>query len=176
MGDLYNDGLPDLFVTNKDDGSVKYYENIGTKDSPQLKNVGNCQSNGVDIKTNSSTRVWITDWNEDGTNDMLLGTYSGNNLFLYLGIPDGSVNIANKNLEKVLSYEPRLVTSGNTHSINFSNVNTGECNIVNTKGQTIYSFSLNENQNSYFLPENIRTGYYVFQIIVHGKRYYKGFF
>ena len=96
--DLNKDGLLDLVIGNKL-GYVQYYQNTGSKSSPQFSStptidfLGNIQVNKIVIKgaglTDSSMTGYATphvcDLNNDGNYEMVVGCEAGY-LYLYTGI------------------------------------------------------------------------------------------
>ena len=98
--DLNLDGRKDV-VIGEDNGAVYYLENVGTNAAPLFSTSSKLKSNGVPIQWPSGqtdTTVFITDWNEDGIPDLLLGNYV-KNVYLYPGLApitasDNQISIA----------------------------------------------------------------------------------
>ncbi len=85
--DLNLDGRKDV-VIGEDNGAVYYLENAGTNTAPFFNTSSKLKSDGASIQWPSGqtdTTVFITDWNEDGIPDLLLGNYV-KNVYLYPGL------------------------------------------------------------------------------------------
>ncbi|MCK5034860.1 MAG: T9SS type A sorting domain-containing protein [Candidatus Sabulitectum sp.] len=74
--DLNGDGKKD-FIAGMESGYLYYYENVGTDAAPVFSGYERLQSNGVDIKIRRATRVTISDWNNDGHPDLVVGEHDG---------------------------------------------------------------------------------------------------
>ncbi len=86
--DLNNDLKKDL-VCGEDLGRIFYYENTGTNEDPVLAAGVQLTAEGVPIRWPSGytdLKVWCNDWNEDGTQDMVVGNYD-DSVHLYLAYP-----------------------------------------------------------------------------------------
>jgi hypothetical protein len=82
--DMNGDGRKDL-IMGEHDGKVYYYENTGIDDMPVFSGYEAIQSNGSPILFYYDTRLWVNDWDEDGTPDILLSNYDGH---IYMHIAD----------------------------------------------------------------------------------------
>ena len=82
--DMNGDGKKDL-IMGENDAKIYYYENTGTDAAPVFSGYEAIQSNGSPLDLYSGTRLWINDWNEDGTPDLLVSDFDG---FLYVFMAD----------------------------------------------------------------------------------------
>jgi hypothetical protein len=76
VADMNGDGKKDVLAGNYN-GTVVYYENIGTNASPQFGSGENLEADGADIDLGYSTSLWVDDWNGDGLLDLLVSDYDG---------------------------------------------------------------------------------------------------
>lgn len=76
--DLDNDGIIEL-VVGETDGKIYFHDNIGTNAAPIIK-----QGVTTGVQVEGDSRVSVTDWNEDGVSDLVVGDY-GKNVYLFLG-------------------------------------------------------------------------------------------
>lgn len=100
--DLNLDGKKDL-VIGEDYGYIYYLENEGTNASPVFNQAVQLEANGVPISFPSGytdLKVWVNDWNEDGTGDLIVGNYK-DSVHLYVAYPIG--------IEEEQSQQKRLV-------------------------------------------------------------------
>lgn len=93
--DWDKDGLNDLLV-GSDDGKIYFFPNRGSKENPRLVADGPLEAGGKVIREGSRARITVTDWNNDGKPDILLGDFysgspgeggqrsMGGNIWLYL--------------------------------------------------------------------------------------------
>jgi hypothetical protein len=84
--DFNEDGKPDL-LSGEYDGTVHVYINVGSPSDPVLTDAGRVQVNGMNLSVNYYSDPTITDWNEDGLVDLLVGGGDGR---VRLYINDGS--------------------------------------------------------------------------------------
>jgi len=82
MADLNQDGLSDLIIGEMN-GGVYYAENTGTANSPVFTELVQLESSAGVISLGHNTSPFVTDWNEDGYPDLLLGNDSGR-VYLYM--------------------------------------------------------------------------------------------
>ena len=92
--DWDKDGKKDLLVSNEK-ADLFFYKNIGTNNTPQLSKADTLKLNGDGYDTSRRNRINITDWNNDGLKDIILGNFFvpkkeeksevGGNLWLFLG-------------------------------------------------------------------------------------------
>lgn len=82
MADLNQDGLSDLIIGEMN-GGVYYAENTGTAGSPVFTELVQLESSAGVISLGHNTSPFVTDWNEDGYPDLLLGNDSGR-VYLYM--------------------------------------------------------------------------------------------
>jgi hypothetical protein len=81
--DYDNDGLEDVFICDRNNGSNLLFHNLGNMEFEEV-------SFAVGITTNSETRLPLaSDYNSDGFLDLFIGAMSGNS-FLYKNNGDGS--------------------------------------------------------------------------------------
>ena len=103
--DLNLDGKKDL-VIGEDLGHVYYLENAGTDASPVFNEAVMLEAEGVPISFPSGhtdTKVWVNDWDEDGTPDLVLGNYH-DSVHLYIAYPFG----INENNSEMVSMVTRI--------------------------------------------------------------------
>ena len=85
--DWNNDGKNDLLFADEY-AAVHYFENTGTPEKPSFADDKLLQADGANIATGFRTRLDITDWNNDGSPDLLYGATSRDDnqgyLYLYL--------------------------------------------------------------------------------------------
>ncbi len=85
--DLNGDGKRDL-VVGENNAKIAYYENVGTNYAPQFSGYEYLESEGSDIDLYYGTRLWVDDWDENGTEDLLVSDYDGW-VYLYPGLTTG---------------------------------------------------------------------------------------
>lgn len=88
VADLNLDNRKDL-VCGEDNGRIFYYENTGTNEDPVFAAGVQLEADSVPIQFPSGytdLKVWCNDWNEDGTQDMVVGNYD-DSVHLYLAYP-----------------------------------------------------------------------------------------
>ena len=105
--DLNLDGMKDL-VIGEDLGHVYYLENVGTNASPVFNQAVMLEAEGVPISFPSGhtdTKIWVNDWNEDGTPDLVLGNYH-DSVHLYIAYPLGIAENHSKALSMVTRISP----------------------------------------------------------------------
>lgn len=86
------DGTQDLLV-GTEDGKVIFYRNKGTKTNPELAEGKTLDLKGIPPEEKGYRwRIAITDWNNDGKPDLLMGNFysgkgqkAGGNVWLFLG-------------------------------------------------------------------------------------------
>lgn len=82
--DMNGDGKKDL-IMGENDAQIYYYENTGTDADPAFSGYEAIQSNGINLDLYSGTRLWVNDWDEDGTPDLLVSDFNG---FVHMFIAD----------------------------------------------------------------------------------------
>ncbi|HEY3320029.1 MAG TPA: VCBS repeat-containing protein [Planctomycetota bacterium] len=84
--DLDGDGKLDL-LCGIENGEVQYFHNKGTKTAPVLENGVKLPLQGEGLQGSYRWRICVTDWNNDGKPDLLVGNYAnrGGNIWLFLG-------------------------------------------------------------------------------------------
>lgn len=79
LADWDRDGLLDL-VVGGGDGSVNFYRNSGTKNEPRLAEpqvlISPGSWDGDGSRTGVRTKICVTDWNNDGRPDLLVGDFA----------------------------------------------------------------------------------------------------
>ncbi|NQV32898.1 MAG: VCBS repeat-containing protein [Phycisphaeraceae bacterium] len=90
LGDLDGDGKPDM-ICGTDGKDILFYRNTGTVSKPKWPKAEKLKLKGPGFQNGYRHRLTVTDWNEDGKSDLLVGDYyqkngsiSGN-LWLFLG-------------------------------------------------------------------------------------------
>ena len=92
--DWNKDGLKDLLVGEMQ-GYVYYLKNIGTRNSPLFRKAEKLLLRNGDFMRypdptgNSRSRLYVTDWNDDGLNDIVLSGRDGK-ILLYLATSEAS--------------------------------------------------------------------------------------
>jgi len=84
--DWNGDGKKDL-ICGRQDGSIVFYENKGTDAAPEFSGHEIIAAAGTGIALGAYARPVISDWNNDGTPDLLSGTGPGGNVVLFLAQP-----------------------------------------------------------------------------------------
>lgn len=84
MVDWDEDGDVDL-IAGESDGHIHYFENIGTVTNPVLTDHGHLQANGVDIDVSTLAIPVVSDWDEDGRKDLVVGNNEAN-IKVYLNV------------------------------------------------------------------------------------------
>lgn len=88
--DWDGDGKKDLLLGTGSKG-VQFYRNVGTAKKPKLAEAKRIALEGEDLKGTYRHRIDVTDWNNDGKLDLLVGTFysnkkpAGGNVWLFLG-------------------------------------------------------------------------------------------
>lgn len=84
------DGRKDLLVAI-DRGKLYFHRNVGTAKGPQLAKGKLLELKGDGFSSSYRTRIDVTDWNNDGKKDIVIGTFYsskkpiGGNIWLFLG-------------------------------------------------------------------------------------------
>ncbi len=105
VADLNYDGKQDLLIgAGWSAANAIFYENSGTKENPVLKKGVNLKNmNGTDIKLGMDLKVYVTDWNEDGGLDLLLGHLEkADGIDIYLGEKPPTLILNNKSVTSFL--------------------------------------------------------------------------
>ncbi|HEC79044.1 MAG TPA: T9SS type A sorting domain-containing protein [candidate division WOR-3 bacterium] len=127
--DLNNDGKKDL-VIGEDYGHVYYLENVGTNAAPQFSEAVMLEANGSPISFPSGytdLKVWVDDWNEDGTKDLIVGNYK-DSVHLYIAYPIGVKEEEKSSIRDVVFRAvPNPASTGTV--IHYQAVNSGAVNL-----------------------------------------------
>lgn len=90
VADLDGDGIKDM-ICGTDGKDILFFENTGTNAAPKWKNPEKLKLKGKGFENGNRHRLAVTDWNEDGKTDLIMGDYyleddniSGN-IWLFLG-------------------------------------------------------------------------------------------
>ncbi len=95
IADLNRDGKKDLIVGDND-GYVNFHSNVGTDNAPSFASGGGVRlktQGGSDIKVYYGAHIDVTDWDANGSLDLLVGDYDGY-VELFLNTAAGS-NVGN---------------------------------------------------------------------------------
>ena len=87
VADLTNDGKKDLIVTvcAMPEGSIELYENIGSNNDPKFdKKVLLLNTEGKELSSEISHQICVSDWNNDGSLDIIYGGYRGDDVGVYI--------------------------------------------------------------------------------------------
>ena len=85
------DGKQDLLFGTDEHGEIYFFRNAGTNQEPNLEAGERLDLTGGDFKRGYRCRIDVTDWNEDGKLDLLVGNFyshkkpMGGNIWLFLG-------------------------------------------------------------------------------------------
>lgn len=79
--DFDGDGKKDL-ITGEGNGDVRIFLNVNTDADPQFNGYQYLQVDGKKFSTGQYSMPWITDWNNDGRFDILVGAADGREHFL----------------------------------------------------------------------------------------------
>jgi hypothetical protein len=84
--DWDGDGTPDL-LCGTDKAEVWFFRNTGTRRAPAFAEGIRLDLKGEGFKDGYRCRIAVTDWNNDGKPDLLVGNYCnrGGNVWLFLG-------------------------------------------------------------------------------------------
>jgi len=74
--DMNGDGKKDL-IMGESNAQIYYYENTGTDADPVFSGYQAIQSNGAPLDLYTGTRLWVNDWDEDGTPDLIVSDFYG---------------------------------------------------------------------------------------------------
>lgn len=117
--DLNLDGKKDL-VIGEDLGCIYFLGNVGANDSPQFDTPVKLESDGSPIQWPSGQTditVWVNDWDENSTPDILIGNYK-DTVYLYLN--DAPVEVIKQSKKSLTQlFAKNIVTKGN-FSINLN--------------------------------------------------------
>lgn len=96
VADWNGDGLPDLICGEGPNGSVHYYQNVGTRTAPKLADRGKLSAEGEVItcpfdvpeapgifQRDYTAVPEVCDWNGDGQLDLLVGGYLSGQIFYF---------------------------------------------------------------------------------------------
>ena len=89
--DWNEDGKKDLLVGNED-GTLRFYRNIGTDASPVFNGYTNLTAGTSIIDLSYYSHPNVADWNKDGERDVVMGDYNGN-VKVFLSCPRVKVQV-----------------------------------------------------------------------------------
>ena len=161
------DGLVDLLVG--DYGEVFFYKNVGSQNQPEFASAVLLQSDGANIDLHYRGRVSVTDWNEDGTNDLLGHSDDDYNVVLFLGIPPTKINSQKGNIATDNSRNLLLEKSQGGVTFVVPESKNGVLVISNSKGQTIRSIPVINSCTRYHLPAKLTNGVYMVTYVSEGR-------
>ena len=91
MADLDGDGRPDM-ICGTDGKDILFFKNTGKDKKPKWKKPEKLALKGKGFDNGYRRRLTVTDWNEDGKADLLIGDFysgsnreMGGNVWLFLG-------------------------------------------------------------------------------------------
>lgn len=136
--DLNLDGMKDL-VIGEDLGHVYYLENAGTNAAPVFDQSVMLEAEGVPISFPSGhtdTKVWVNDWNEDGTPDLVLGNYH-DSVHLFIAYPLGITENQSEALSNVTLVTPNPARDRMSISYNVAQSGMVELAVYDANGRFI---------------------------------------
>jgi len=89
VADLDGDGLDDLLIGDYT-GHVYYYRNVGTESAPEFTESVGLQTVSGELKVSTRARIDISDWDNDGDQDILVSDKSAH-VCLYVNTTISSV-------------------------------------------------------------------------------------
>ena len=113
VADLNLDGKKDL-VIGEDLGYIYYLENEGTNAAPVFNQAVQLEAEGVPISFPTGytdLTVWVDDWDEDGTPDLVVGNYD-DSVHLYIAYPLGIAESNTEALSMVTRVAPNPASDG----------------------------------------------------------------
>ncbi len=167
VADLDLDGLQDLVIN--DYGVISFYKNVGTQGAPEFERGVPLKSNGSVIDIHYRGRVSVTDWNEDGANDLICGGDDAYNVVLFLGIPQTKINSQKGDISLDNSRNLLLEKSQGGVTFVVPESKNGVLMISNSKGQTMHSIPVTNSSNRYQLPSKLTNGVYMVTYVSEGR-------
>lgn len=122
--DWNGDGLLDLLVAQEPQGVIRYYQNVGTRQEPQLTDKGLLQADGEVLKTpylpvpemppgvfkdTYGSIPTVVDWDGDGKLSLLAGTYITGQIYLYRNVGQNADGTPQLHLEGPLKADGKEI-------------------------------------------------------------------
>jgi hypothetical protein len=113
---MNGDGKKDL-IMGENNAQIFYYENTGTDADPVFSGYQAIQSNGVPLDLYSGSRLWVNDWDEDGTPDLIASDFNGY-VHVFMADLSGTVEEASAQPQNGLLVTPAVNPAHGTFNIN----------------------------------------------------------
>lgn len=168
LTDLDGDDIVDLIVGD-DDGHVYFHKNIGSNINPSY-----LQEVKTGIKRPQKSKPFITDWNEDGILDMVVGD-DGLNVHLYLGKNETVANKLKIESERLNNIKINLLkNSVITIKFNRTYKNFGTLQLFKLNGVKVlnHNFRSFADEYNYDLPI-LSKGIYIVNLLINEEHFNK---